>query len=337
MTIARRLGSYLLALGLIVGGAAALAITLKINFHFGSGLAVTETGAELQGLSSLVVDVMAALLALATGALLRKRHRIIGVGALLLTLCFGAYSLTSAVGFGAAERLSLAEGRRLAAADGQARAKAVQDARIAYVEWLKRTATSRPKDAKTLIEATSNEIDKLAKGQVAAPTLLPDAQAAAFAHLTSIDQERIQLWLVVALASLLVLGKIVGFTLGAFLWPSATPPPPASDSGNEEETPPVSANENRPVDMAAERQRRMVSRFLREETKADPKSNLNAMKVYEAFRTWTKREGYLSTPSQALFGRICTELGVAKIRGDRVRYAQLALTGDQGPKAAFAA
>jgi len=322
----RRLGSYLLAIGLMVGGAAALAITLKINYHFGSGLAVTEQGAQLQGWSSLVVDVMAALLAIATGALMRLKHRWMGMGALILTVAFGAYSLTSAVGFGAAERLSLAESRRVAVADAKANAQTAEKARIAYVEWLKRTATSRPRDAKSLLEVTSAEIDKLSHTKAAAvPSLLPDAQAAAFAHLTSIDQERIQLWLVVALATLLVTAKVVGFSFGAYLWPSAPAPSPAPIS---QKTAPATPAETKMVDMAGERHRRVVARFLAEETKPTTNGKLTSTDVYNAFRRWVAAENISGAPTQTMFGRICGELGVPRTHsGGVIRYPSIAIDG----------
>lgn len=176
----RHVGGYLLSIGLMAAGACALAITLKINFHFGSGLAVTEAGAELQGLSSLVVDVMAALLAVASGALLRSGRGAMGSFCLALTVCFGAYSLASAVGFGAAERMSLSESRKATAADASAKAKSALDMRVGYIEWLKRTTTTKTKDSKSLIEATSREIDKIGETKVVAPVIIPDAQARAF-------------------------------------------------------------------------------------------------------------------------------------------------------------
>lgn len=329
MIATSRIGSYCLAIGLMIGGAAALAITLKINYHFGSGLAVTEEGAQLQGWSSLVVDVMAALLAIATGALIRTGHRFMGVGALLLTLAFGAYSLTSAVGFGAAERLSLSEARKMVAADTKSKERAAEKARLEYVEWLKRTATSRPRDTKSLLDTTSAEIDKLATvKRMPAPTLLPDAQAAAFAHLTSIDQERIQIWLVVALAALLVTAKVVGFSFGAYLWPAPSASPttaPGSTVAATEETITRSAPT---IDMAAERHRRMVARFLREETKPATNGRLTATEVYSAFRRWVSAEGYLGVPTQVLFGRICGEMGLARVTsGGMVRYPSIAIDG----------
>lgn len=322
----RRLGSYLLAIGLMVGGAAALAITLKINYHFGSGLAVTEQGAQLQGWSSLVVDVMAALLAIVTGALMRLKHRWMGMGALILTVAFGAYSLTSAVGFGAAERLSLAESRRVAVADAKANAQTAEKARIAYVEWLKRTATSRPKDAKGLLEVTSAEIDKLSQTKAAVvPSLLPDAQAAAFAHLTSIDQERIQIWLVVALAALLVTAKVVGFSFGAYLWPSTPAPAPAPVS---QKTTPATPAETKMVDMAGERHRRVVARFLAEETKPTTNGRLTSTDVYNAFRRWVSTENISGAPTQTMFGRICGELGVPRTHsGGVIRYPSISING----------
>jgi len=323
---AHRLGSYSLAIGLMIGGVAALAITLRINYHFGSGLAVTEQGAQLQGWSSLVVDVMAALLAIATGALLRARHNAMGLASLVLTIAFGAYSLTSAVGFGAAERLSLAESRRVAVADAKAQAQTAEKTRIAYVEWLKRTATNRPKDAKGLLDATSSEIDKLAQTKtISAPTLLPDAQAAAFAHLTSIDQERIQLWLVVALATLLVTAKVVGFAFGAYLWPTAPTPAPAPVS---QKTAPATPAETKMVDMAGERHRRVVARFLAEETKPTTNGKLTSTDVYNAFRRWVAAENITGAPTQTMFGRICGELGVPRTHsGGVIRYPSIAIDG----------
>lgn len=326
MTRTGRLGGYALAIGLMAGGAAALAITLRINYHFGSGLAVTAEGAQLQGWSSLVVDVMAALLAVATGALMRARHHAMGTAAMVLTIAFGAYSLTSAVGFGAAERLSLAEGRRLAVADAKDKAQAAEKARVAYVEWLKRTAVSRPKDAKSLLETTSAEIDKLAKAPaIATPSLLPDAQAAAFAHLTSIGQERIQIWLVVALATLLVTAKIVGFSFGAYLWPG--PVTPVRDQPSDRYVP-ASKAEAKMVDMAGERHRRLVSRFLAEETKPTTNGRLTSTELYGAFRRWAEAEGLSGAPTQTLFGRVCGELGVARVTvGGVVRYPTIAVDG----------
>lgn len=328
MIATSRLGSYCLAIGLMIGGLAALAMTLKINYHFGSGLAVTAEGAQLQGWSSLVVDVMAAMLAIATGVLIRSGHRIMGLSALLLTIAFGAYSLTSAVGFGAAERLSLSEGRKMVAADIKSKEKSAETARMAYVEWLKRTATSRPRDTKSILDATSAEIDKLATVKHTPATLLPDAQAAAIAHLTSIDQERIQLWLVVALAALLVTAKVVGFSFGAYLWPAPSVPPttaPGSTAAATEETITRSAPT---IDMAAERHRRMVARFLREETKPATNGRLTATEVYSAFRRWVSAEGYLGVPTQVLFGRICGEMGLVRVTsGGMVRYPSIAIDG----------
>lgn len=326
----RQWGGYLLSIGLMAAGAAALAITLKINFHFGTGLAVTETGAELQGLSSIVVDVMAALLAIATGALLRSERRIMGGLCLALTVAFGGYSLASAVGFGAAERLSLSETRRVDAANAAAKAKASQDARIGYVEWLKRTTTNRPKDAKTLIEATSREIDKIGEVKVAAPAILPDAQAKAFAHLIGFEEQRIQLWLVVALATLLVVAKVAGFGIGSYVWPTRMVAPVEPERRRKPlPTPPpkvATRLPTSPVDMAHERQVRLVKSFLDARTVADPNGKPTATQVYSAFRNWAFEKGIINPPMQTTFGRLCGEMGVTKqITGTSTRYSGIRL------------
>ncbi len=335
-------GGYFLSAGLMAAGAAALAITLKINFHFGSGLAVTEAGAELQGLSSIVVDVMAALLALATGVLLRTKRRAMGAFCLLLTVAFGAYSLMSAVGFGAAERLSLSETRRAVAADAAAKAKATTDLRIGYVEWLKRTTSSRPRDTKTLLDVASKEIDKIGEVKAVAPALLPDAQARAFASLIGADENRIQLWLVVALATLLVIAKVVGFGIGSYVWPTAPVASPEATAPDGERKPvpeeTVEATPTPPVNIAHERHLRLVKSFLDERTVPDVNGKHSASQVYGAFRKWAFEAGVVVVPPQAHFGRLCGELGVIKHpSGTAVRYANIRLLDEKEPQEARAA
>jgi len=254
-------GQYALCFILLATGIAALLITAAMNWEFGHSLALAEYRRVLQGSGALVIDSMAASLALVVGFLFGARRWFL---ASLIALPLGLYAAASiggVVGFGSSERIAkarLADSKQQQAMNiaKEANARALEQ-REDHIKWLRqkydKAKTQKEKDTlrDKLGEASFGTLE-IHKPEF--QSVMSDPQAIVISELSGMPVDRVQFLLTVALGVLLISAKMLCFALSAALWPQwqrATAVPASSvstksgnmggaSSGSVETEPPAS-------------------------------------------------------------------------------------------------
>lgn len=245
-----------LAIMLLIGGCAALAITIALNRHFGVQQAATSEGQMLSGSMTVFIDVALVLLGITSGALWRSKDRVrkaVGGFTFLLMLACALASVTSVLGFLGAERLSVSKAREKAeqladarhAADAAAN-KEKLDAQIALAKenakWMQTQTAGRGigraerKDLRRdMMDGMNKSVEVIGKATTTtAPEkpseilLRPDGQVELIADITGINKQTLQLTILAYMSVLLIVLKSSFFPLGAFMWGTKAAGLPAS-------------------------------------------------------------------------------------------------------------
>lgn len=222
-------GSKPLACLLALCGLLVLGITILMNYHFGSSLALSESGQKLQSGAAVMVDITAALFAVALGRMLINRHWAGAVAMGVIVVLFVTYSMVGIVGFGASERFAKAELIRLnnmAAAEqvdkANQRAVAVQEGQLKWMRDMYGQADSKA-DKGRLIAAMKDTAQAAPEVKVVKVQEISDPQALVLSTVAgrfsaAIDVIVIQLSQVLWLAILLATAKPTCFTLCGIFW-----------------------------------------------------------------------------------------------------------------------
>lgn len=236
-----------LAVLLLIGGCAALAITVAVNKHFGVQQAATSEGQLLSGSMTVFIDIALVLLGITSGALWRskdKTRKAVGAFTFFLMIACALASVTSVLGFLGAERLSVTKARekqeQIAEAKRAAAAAAEKQARDAQIEvakdnakWMQTQTQGRGmgraerKDLrKDVFEGLNKQVEVIGKVAVAPPAvekpteimLRPDGQVELIADMTGINRQTLQLTILAYMSILLIVLKSSFFPLGAYMW-----------------------------------------------------------------------------------------------------------------------
>jgi hypothetical protein len=222
-------GSKPLACLLIICGAVVLGITVLMNYHFGSSLALSDSGKQLQAGAAIAIDCAAALFAFALGRMLVNKHWIGAAIMGVIVAMFVSYSMIGIVGFGASERFAKAELIRLnnhAAAEqvdkANQRAVAVQEGQLKWMRDMYGQADSKA-DKGRLIAAMKDTAQAAPEVKVVKVQEISDPQALVLSTVAgrfsaAIDVIIIQLSQVLWLAILLATAKPTCITLAGIFW-----------------------------------------------------------------------------------------------------------------------
>ncbi len=233
-------GRTALCVFLFLGGVWCLTNTAAMNFSAGLQSADSWLGQLIQPSSTLAVDVMVALLSAVVFSLLAMgtfRSTISGLMLAIVLLGFAGFSVKNSLAFGMQERVEKAmrikanaEAVTNAAKAENENAKERHENHVAFLKEQYKAAkyrADRNKLLEEIREASQQHFD--VKVEVV-ETVMGDPEAEAMANLLGWDIEHYILANQLALALLLVFGKVLGFGLAASLWPR-----PAGPSADEEE------------------------------------------------------------------------------------------------------
>jgi hypothetical protein len=219
---------------LFIAGAWCLGNTAAMNFASGAQLADSDLGKIVQPSTTLVIDAMAAILAVVVCTLFANGTlRSIAGGILLgvVLLGFLAFSVKNVVSFGARERLEKALRAEANSSATTTAIKKQNDNALGLQErnlsWLRaeyRTAKSREDKTRLLGEIRAATKAPLEVKAAKVDTVLGDPEADVIAQFFGWKREVYLFWNQLALAILLVLGKTLGFGLAAAMWPRRAGP-----------------------------------------------------------------------------------------------------------------
>jgi hypothetical protein len=200
-----------------------IAVAMSVEFN---GAVVAGRAKTLASASAGVVDTLTLCLAVSAGLLMRSGRRVGGIATGLLAVAFGLFTWASITGYGLASRIGHADATKATQTRALAAAETARVDRVDRIaeqtRWLRgRIANSNLTNAER--KAASAELAALTSGSWTATVVLgevtTDVQANIIAELFNVSERSIQLLMVSWLATLLILGKLVGGSLGAFLWP----------------------------------------------------------------------------------------------------------------------
>lgn len=360
-------GRMALCVFLFLGGVWCLTNTAAMNFSAGLQSADSWLGQLIQPSSTLAVDVMVALLSAVVFSLFAMdtfRSTISGLMLAIVLLGFAGFSVKNSLAFGMQERVEKAmrikanaEAVTNAAKTENENAKERHENHVAFLKEQYKAAkyrADRNKLLEEIREASQQHFD--VKVEVV-ETVMGDPEAEAMANLLGWDIEHYILANQLALALLLVFGKVLGFGLAASLWPR--PAGPSSDAEEVSSTEDDTHSENRqeclgqnvslvPVqsllnDLSAlqspergvrepskpatselnrARRRTAVSVFLSSamERTSGTKDGLAADSVFRAYTAWVSEYDPSCEMTGVAFAKLCTELNVEKCRRGGVVY-----------------
>jgi hypothetical protein len=198
-------------------------LAMSQSYYFGLSLGVSEEGAVSMARWLCLIDLCTAALPIAAVAMLRMEHRWLAGGLLVLTLVYMAFSMTSQIGFAAAERLARSEKNKAITA-ATAKAQADKNTLISkQIGWnnsvslnrgVMRSSRQESIASTERLIASAGTIDS---GKVYA--IPEDAQAQALATLSQKSIGFVQILLVVWAAVLAILAKPIFWALATFFWP----------------------------------------------------------------------------------------------------------------------
>jgi hypothetical protein len=215
-----------MALALGAMGLLLLFITIKTNWIFGKTLAISKENADLQATTGVAIDILGAVMAIATSSLWVNGSRFWGGVLGGLTACAIIFSGINLVGFGAAERIAKTETEEQTARARTDAAKAHMDIvtkrQDSTIDWLKGSYVRAERgEKKSLIEAVTDMSSKPVDVQVPiVSSVVGDAQAKVLADMFGIETKRMQVILLGVLAMLVKVGEVVCFGIAAAVWPS---------------------------------------------------------------------------------------------------------------------
>lgn len=360
-------GRMALCVFLFLGGVWCLTNTAAMNFSAGLQSADSWLGQLIQPSSTLAVDVMVALLSAVVFSLFAMdtfRSTISGLMLAIVLLGFAGFSVKNSLAFGMQERVEKAmrikanaEAVTNAAKTENENAKERHENHVAFLKEQYKAAkyrADRNKLLEEIREASQQHFD--VKVEVV-ETVMGDPEAEAMANLLGWDIEHYILANQLALALLLVFGKVLGFGLAASLWPrpaghssdavetSSTEKDAHSEAGQEcpeqvfspvpiqasndlsalESPKKVARRQSKPVANELDRARRLsaVRAFLSSamERTSGTKDGLTADSVFRAYAAWVRDYDLSCEMTGVAFAKLCTELNVDKCRrGGVVHY-----------------
>lgn len=355
----RSWGRMALCVLLFLGGLWCLTNTAAMNFSAGLQSADSWLGQIVQPSSTLAVDVMVALLAAVVFSLLAMgtfRSVVSGILLGIVLLGFAGFSVKNTLGFGMQERVEKAM-RIKANADAvinavkaeNQNAKEQHEKHVAWLQEQYKRAEYR-KDRNRLLEeirgASKQHFD--VKVEVV-DTVMGDPEAEAMANLLGWDLESYILANQLALAILLVVGKVLGFGLSASLWPRPTGPSSSDEVSDAEDE--LSLDDLSPVSTAISPapmpapsndlgaleapEKTALSLSAREVSDLDrvrrthavksfistrmvrisrTQDGLSADEIFRSYSTWARANNPTCDMTQMAFSTICREIGVPKVR-----------------------
>lgn len=219
-----------LCIALVGLGVAAYTVTAAIDVYYGQSTTVSEHGRLLQGASMFLVPGFTFAFTCLAGFLFNGGRWIAALAIVGLIGAYMAYSASNGIGFVATETIGkrkMFETQAKQAGDTvslqNAQALKAQDETL---DWLKRTYTQeRRGDDKERVLSKLTEIAAapVVLKQVSPQDALADAKAMVFSKWLGVDVESVQMGNAAWLVALLIMGKLLGPTLGFGFWPRKSP------------------------------------------------------------------------------------------------------------------
>lgn len=213
--------------GALIGlGFLAYGITTAIDVWYGTSTTVTFEGAMLQAAQVGIVPCFAFAFACLCGSLFRTGRWRSGLAIFMVIVAYVAYSASNGIGFIATETIGkarlVAERERQARDQAELMNKQALESRKDTTEWLKRTYVGErhSRDKREILDKLTEVAQAPIALQAAAPeSALADAKAFVISKWIGASLEATQMGNAAWLVALLIVGKLLGPTIGFGLWP----------------------------------------------------------------------------------------------------------------------
>jgi hypothetical protein len=337
----------------IVGIASAglLAVSVTMNFAFGSSFGGTALESYAYGAAFGLADILKVAAPIAAAGSFARRNCAGGLVAILVWGTFTLCSMVSAIGFASANRTFTVDTRKVQAALNQSRLTSLEAdqselrrvrERLAAAEISRSERVQLVVTAQRLEAAISGTRGKLEDASPIVTT--PNPQAHTLAGLTGASMDAVETALVLLVALLVEMGGLGPFITMSLAKNQRTMKVPKSMKVPDEETnATIPPGGNTPLPQivesspsAGERPRLVFSagsedigadlrRFLHLHTKGEERSALGSTELLERFNSSRKKRGFPAV-SQRRFGDAMTTLGHCKkvrLSGGHVHYKGL--------------
>lgn len=216
----------ILPLILFAGGISAFYFSVTSNAAFNASLTQDAATNFNNGGISITLDVLAVAFACSFGTCLARRHFGSAIVVASLALVMALFSLSSSIGYSASGRIANSRVQAEIAKQEGERAAARTKALVSQADWLKGQVVEAPRSTRQTFMAESTSALNLAYATPTGPIdlaamskrVMPDAGAQIIAEIAGVPVERAQLGMAIAIAVLLIVGKVGAFAVGSHMW-----------------------------------------------------------------------------------------------------------------------